>query len=48
MSFKANISLLILSLDNLSIDVSEVLKSPDTIALLFISPFCLLIFALHI
>ena len=37
-SFKVCVSLLILCFDDLSIGVSEVLKSPTTIALLSISP----------
>ena len=39
MSIKACVSLLIFSLVDLSIDVSEVLKSSTIIVLLFISPF---------
>ena len=39
MSFKATVSLLVFCLDDLSIDVSEVLKSPTIIVLLLISPF---------
>ena len=38
-SFRACVSLLISCLDDLSIDVSEVLKSPTIIVLLLISPF---------
>ena len=38
-SLKASVSLLIFCLDNLSIDVSGVLKSPTIIVLLSISPF---------
>ena len=39
MSFKVNVSLLIFSLSDLSIDVSEALKSPTIIVLLSISHF---------
>ena len=39
MSFKASVSLLIFCLYGLSIDSSEVLKSPTIIVLLLISPF---------
>ena len=39
MSFKVNVSLLIFSLGDLSIDVSGVLKSPTIIVLLSVSPF---------
>ena len=38
-SFKASVSRFIFYLDDLSIDVSEVLKSPTIIGLLSISPF---------
>ena len=38
-SFKASVSLLIFCLDDLSIDVSGVLKSPTLIVLLSVSPF---------
>ena len=38
-SFKASVSLLIFCLDDLSIDVSGVLKSPTITVLLSISPF---------
>ena len=38
MSFKADVSLLIFCLDDLSIGVSEVLKFPAIIVLLSISP----------
>ena len=38
-SFKASVSLLIFRLDDLSIDVIEVLKSPTIIVLLSVSPF---------
>ena len=48
MSFKANVSLLAFCLDDLSIDVSRVLKSPAIILLLSISLVMLLIFALCI
>ena len=39
LTFKANVSLLILFLNYLSIDVSGVLKSPTITVLLSISPF---------
>ena len=39
MSFKTNFSLLISCLDDLSIDISGVLKSPNIIVLLSISPY---------
>ena len=38
-SFKARVSLLIFCVDDLSIDVSGVLKSPTIFVLLLISPF---------
>ena len=39
MSFKITVSLLIFSLDDLSIDVTGVLKSPTIIVLLSVFPF---------
>ena len=39
MSFKANVSLLIFCLDDLSIGISGVLKFPTIIVLLLFSPF---------
>ena len=48
MSFKTSVFLLIFFLDGLLIDVSGVLKSSNSIMLLFISPFVCLIFALCI
>lgn len=47
-SFKANVSLLAFYLDDLSIDVSRVLKPPAIILLLSVSLVMLLIFALCI
>ena len=47
-SFKACVPLLILCLDDLSIDESGVLKSPTIIVLLSISPLWLLVFVLYI
>ena len=38
-SFKANVSLLTFSLDDLSIDISGVLRFPTIIMLLSVSPF---------
>ena len=48
--FKASVSILIFCLDDLSVDVGGVLKSPTIIVLILLSssPFCLLIFALCI
>src|SRR3712207_4062943 len=46
-SFKATVSLLAFCLDDLSVDVSEVLKSLTIIVLLLISPFRSLIVALY-
>ena len=45
-SFKAYVTLLIICLNDLSIDVSEVSKSPTIIVLLLISPL-MFVFALH-
>ena len=39
MSFRASVAVLIFCLEDVSIDVSEVLKSPSIIVFLFISPF---------
>ena len=39
LSFKAYVSLLIFSLDDPSIDIKEVLKSPTIMVLLSVSPF---------
>ena len=39
MSFETTLTLLILSLDDLSIDVSRVLKFPTIIVVLSVSPF---------
>lgn len=47
-SFKVSVSLLIFCLDNLSVDVSGVSKSPTATVLVSVSPLCLLKFALHI
>ena len=47
MSFKANVFLLIFCLDNLSIEVSGVLKSPAIFIFLSLS-FGMLIYALYI
>ena len=43
-SFKASVSLLIFGLDELSIDVSGILKFPTIIVVLSISPYMSLIF----
>ena len=48
MSFKACVSLFIFCMDDLSNDESEVLMCPTTIVLLSISPFTVVVFALHI
>ena len=49
MSFKACVSLLILCFDDLSIDVSEVLKFPTIIVLMSVSPsLCVLVLCIEV
>ena len=48
MPFQATVALFILCLDDLSLEVTEILKSSTIIVLLSTSPFCLLRLALYV
>ena len=48
MSFQTTVALFILCLDDLSLEVTEILKSSTIIVLLSTSPFCLLRLALYV
>ena len=48
MPFQTTVALFILCLDDLSLEVTEILKSSTIIVLLSTSPFCLLRLALYV